>query len=326
MKEMTVVKKCVILSAVLAALSTVFQTISFIIPGWLMTETKTFSLNMALWYVIYCDLDLYDSNSTEHCEAISYHKVFTELHVDVPFFLGATLSSITRTQAQVTACLVLTICSLLLVAYQLITFRKQRTGQPTIYDDEPKGTCNLRAKFLYSGGFSAVFQLFSGILLVLIVIDFAKRHYAHNVPRPHVPYTLFIAGFAVVCSGLCVIIELSIAFRTKERHCLREMSSADGKTGNDHQLHPLNQTQGQGHHGDSYPRNMTVDQTTDYDGGDYYGQDYDVENPAFRSQGTRKMDAATKPFPGYRLGRHNLQGHDQKWWRKVTFAAMPLYL
>lgn len=165
---------------------------------------------------------------------------------------------------------------------------------------------------------------FSGILLVLVVIDFAKRHYAHNVPRPYVPYTLFIAGLAVVCSGLCVIIELAIAFRTKERQCIREVISADGKLGNEHQLRPLNQ-QGHSHLYEKYPRNLTVDQSTDYDG-DYYGQDYDVENPAFRTQGTRKVDASNKPFPGYRLGRNNLQGHDQKWWRKVTFAAMPLYL
>lgn len=66
------------------------------------------------------------------------------------------------TQFQVTSCLVLALGAFLLIIAQKRTFQNQIPGQPTIFQDEPRGTCNLRAKFLYSGGFAAIFQMFSG--------------------------------------------------------------------------------------------------------------------------------------------------------------------
>lgn len=217
-----------------------------------------------------------------------------------------------------TACLVLAIGALLLIIFQFRTFHQQTIGQPTIFENEPRGTCNLRAKFIYSGGFSAIFQMFSGILLGLVILDYAKKYYAVGKPRPPVPYTLFVAGIGSVCSGLCGIIELGIAFRTKENR-RRQPSNTGNKHCSPQQLIPLNQIQGhsyeKGPHKETHLRNMSLDD------GDYYGQDYDVENPAFRTQGLRKSDASSSLFQGYRLGRQNLRGHDKKWWRKVTFAA-----
>ncbi|XP_045212353.2 uncharacterized protein LOC123563561 [Mercenaria mercenaria] len=314
---MTVVKKCVTTSVILAGMSVLFQTISFIIPGWFITETRKFSVNMALWYVIFCNGEQ-NITISEPCETVTYKRLFSGENGDGLAHLGAMFTSVIGTQVQVTSCLILATGAFLLILFQLKTFHQQTPGQPSIFEDEPRGTCNSRAKFIYSGGFSAIFQLFSGILLGLVIIDFAKKYYAFGKPRPPIPYTLFIAGLGAVCSGLCGIIELAIAFRTKEDRS-RRLSSAADKHCTPQQLIPLNQIQGQshkkGHYHESQLRNISVDE------GDYYGQDYDVENPAFHTQGGRKSDVSSSLFPGYRLGRQNLQGHDKKWWRKVTFAA-----
>lgn len=165
-----------------------------------------------------------------------------------------------------------------------------------------------------------MFGCVSGILLGLVILDYAKKYYAAGKPRPPIPYTLFVAGLGSVCSGLCGMIELGIAFRTKEDR-RRRTSDTGNKNCSPQQLIPLNQLQGHSHDiGKSYPRESHV-RNLSLEDGDYYGQDYDVENPAFRTQGLRKSDASSSLFPGYRLGRQNLRGHDKKWWRKVTFAA-----
>ncbi|XP_060561718.1 uncharacterized protein LOC132721427 isoform X2 [Ruditapes philippinarum] len=321
---MTLLKQCVISSVILAGMAVLLQTICFIIPGWFITETKVVSVNMAVWYVIFCE-SKQNGTLSDSCGTMSYKELFSGINGKNLAQLGAMFTSVVGTQVQVTACLILAAGAFMLIIFQFKTFHQQTPGQPSIFVDEPRGTCNVRAKFIYSGGFSAIFQLFSGILLGLVIIDFGKKYYALGKPRPAIPYTLFIAGIGAACSGLCGIIELAIAFRTKENGSRRSSNAAD-KHCSPQQLIPLNQVQGQGkgphhhhhHHHHHYDKQA---RTVSLDDGDYYGQDYDVENPAFHTQGGRKSDASSSLFPGYRLGRQNLQGHDKKWWRKVTFAA-----
>ena len=60
-------------SVILAAISFLFQTISFVIPGWFITETRKFSVNIALWYVIVCNGEHRDS-----CNTITYKNFYSE--------------------------------------------------------------------------------------------------------------------------------------------------------------------------------------------------------------------------------------------------------
>lgn len=83
---MTIVKKCVTTSAVLAGMSVLCQTVSFIIPGWFITETKKFSLNMALWYVVLCERNI--TTNSEACGTVSYKHLFSEQNEDILTALG----------------------------------------------------------------------------------------------------------------------------------------------------------------------------------------------------------------------------------------------
>ena len=73
---MTVLKYFVIFSVILAGMSVLIQTISFIIPGWFIIETSYLSVNMAVWYVIFCDGE---QNKTlgDSCESMSYKELFS---------------------------------------------------------------------------------------------------------------------------------------------------------------------------------------------------------------------------------------------------------
>ena len=69
----------VVFSGLLAVMSVILQTTSLIIPGWLIVETREFSLNMALWYIILCRRVLV-SNATNlppKCEKLAYAKFFS---------------------------------------------------------------------------------------------------------------------------------------------------------------------------------------------------------------------------------------------------------
>ena len=72
---MTTLRKCVVSSVILATISFLFQTISFVIPGWFITETRRLSVNMALWYVIVCNGE-YDTR--ESCNTITYKRFYSE--------------------------------------------------------------------------------------------------------------------------------------------------------------------------------------------------------------------------------------------------------
>ena len=59
--------------------------------------------------------------------------------------------------------------------------------------------------------------------------------------------------------------------------------------------------------------------------GDLFGLEYSGEDPAlmYRTQGTKKAEKVDHPFPGYKLAKQNMRGHDRNWWSKVTYASMP---
>lgn len=85
---MNSVRKCVTTSAVLAVLSVLCQTMSFVIPGWFIAETMEVSLNMALWYVIFCGREHNITNSDSPCEVVSYKHLFAEQPEDIVSLLG----------------------------------------------------------------------------------------------------------------------------------------------------------------------------------------------------------------------------------------------
>jgi hypothetical protein len=73
---MTLVKQCVASSVVLAGMSVLLQTISFIIPGWLITETSCYSVNMAIWYVILC-AGKQNGTLNYSCNSMSYKELLS---------------------------------------------------------------------------------------------------------------------------------------------------------------------------------------------------------------------------------------------------------
>lgn len=61
-------------SVIFAGISVILQTTSFIIPGWLIIEAKDFSINMALWYVTFCERMVRNlTEPLETCEHFSYN-------------------------------------------------------------------------------------------------------------------------------------------------------------------------------------------------------------------------------------------------------------
>jgi hypothetical protein len=70
---MTVLKRCVILSVILAGISCLLQTITFVIPGWFITETRKLNINMALWYLVMCYSES-NMTVTKSCETFMYNS------------------------------------------------------------------------------------------------------------------------------------------------------------------------------------------------------------------------------------------------------------
>lgn len=160
-----------------------------------------------------------------------------------------------------------------------------------------------------------------GVLLSLVIIDFAKRYFALGEPRPTIPHTLFIAGSAVAFSALCSVCELYIVFRT--RNARQERQRHDSNDMRQKIPMALFHGKGQGNSHDPEVRHSSFDQGEYM--GDYFGLEYSGEDPAlmYRTQGTKKADKPNHPFPGYKLAKQNLKGHDREWWSKVTYASMP---
>lgn len=160
------------------------------------------------------------------------------------------------------------------------------------------------------------FSLISGVMLSLVLIDFTKRYFALEEPRPAAPHTLFVIGGGIIFSALCSIVELHIVFKTRNtRHEPRQ---------NEHQKIPmaLLHNKRQSSSDDQEPRH-SIDQGEYM--GDFFGLEYSGEDPAlmYRTQGTKKADKPNHPFPGYKLAKQNMRGHDKDWWSKVTYASMP---
>lgn len=153
-------------------------------------------------------------------------------------------------------------------------------------------------------------------MLSLVIIDFTKRYFALDEPRPDVPHTLFVAGGGVLFSALCSAVELYIVFRT--RNTRQETRRTD------QQKTPMVLFHGKDRSNleDAEARN-SIDQGEYM--GDFFGLEYSGEDPAlmYRTQGTKKADKPNHPFPGYKHAKQNLRGHDRNWWSKITYASMP---
>jgi len=137
-----------------------------------------------------------------------------------------------------------------------------------------------------------------------------------------VPHALFIAGAAVVCSAVCSIFLLYIVFNVRDSARRNQLHSPPGAAlGDQHKIPMEDIGHGQGHSStDSAVRHSSQDQ------GEYmFGLEYSNEGPPlmYRTQGMRKSDKPNDLFPGYKLGKQNLRGHDRKWWTEVTFASVP---
>ncbi|WAQ96904.1 hypothetical protein MAR_029594 [Mya arenaria] len=319
---MTSLFASVTFTAVLAALSVICQTTGLIFPGWLTVESKQFSLNMALWFVVFCQhrVVVNSTNTTTTCEKFSYGRFFAEMKPSTAANLMVGYESQVGTQIQVTSCWLLALLALLLLMLQWRTLRHRSRRGFTIYEDEPRGTCNSRAKFQYSGGFAAIFQMFSGVLLSLVIVDFSKKYHSIKEPRPSIPYTLLISGAAVVCSALCSVIQMYIVFHVRENPPRQRQDSREETVDAQQKIPMSDIMQGAGHASDPEARHSSMDN------GEYmFGLEYSNEGPPlmYRTQGTRKPDKPAHPFPGYKLAKQNMKGHDKKWWSKVTFASVP---
>ena len=127
-----------------------------------------------------------------------------------------------------------------------------------------------------------------------------------------IPYTLILVGIAAFLEAASAVNQLLMAFRTKV-----------GSHGHHQERHKPRTVD---EHAHSKLHTPPLDNAEDFNdaeyNGDYYGQDYNAQNPRYHTQGSHKHNASSNwLFPGYRLGRHNLQGHDRKWWRSVTLAS-----
>lgn len=86
-------------SVILAGISVALQTIAFIIPGWLILESKEFSVNMALWYVTYCEHVLVNlTDPTTKCDHHSYNGFLNERNAASVLNLRKYFSNVASTQ------------------------------------------------------------------------------------------------------------------------------------------------------------------------------------------------------------------------------------
>jgi hypothetical protein len=92
---MTGLRQRVVSSVILAGMGVLFQTISFVIPGWFISETRKLSVNMAIWYVIVCDGD---SDDKESCDTISYKRLYSEEKGDILTHFGKFIQKCTCLQ------------------------------------------------------------------------------------------------------------------------------------------------------------------------------------------------------------------------------------
>ncbi|KAH3863240.1 hypothetical protein DPMN_026220 [Dreissena polymorpha] len=322
----------ILVTAILAALSLVLQTICSIIPGWVILESKEVDIYAALWYIIVCEREfnlVENRTSAKTCEKLLYSQLEDQANSSVISHLSTAFSTQTGSQIQVMSCWLLGLGAFVLAIIKWRAFQTYRNTE-TVIQEGKTCTGTARAKFLYIGGFGALLNILSGVLLSLAIIDSTRRYIGLETPRPQVPYLVFIAGAAVVCSivssGLCVY----VIYRS--RHAVYRQRGAfkadDVPAKGAQQTAPLSNSEDEGMchihaDGDSEAKHITVDR------GEYmFGLEYSYERPPsdmYRTQGTRKPDRPIHPFPGYKPSKQNLKGHDRKWWSKVTFASGPYY-